>query len=64
MAGLKYEYRDFLVLNFTDQPVIANPVAPQATFVSAQRLAELPGTVSRLQTLAQKGNDLFLDGTI
>ncbi len=60
MSYAEYEHRDSLVLNVANQPVVTDPVAPQATSIPMQGLPELARTLRRLQSLAQKLDNRFL----
>jgi hypothetical protein len=60
MPNPDHQYRDSLVLNVTDQPIITHPISPQTTLVAVEGLAHLSRVFSRLYSFLQKSDDRLL----
>lgn len=60
VANLQDEYDQAVVLEAADEPVIANPIAPQACQAMSQWLAKLPGIFRPCNPLAQIAKDMLL----
>ena len=60
MADLQHHYRDPLVLDITDQAIVADPVTPESEFFALEGPSPLPRVRRDRESLSQKTNDCLL----
>jgi hypothetical protein len=60
----EYQHSDSLVLDVTNQAIIAHPISPQTSLVAVEWLAQLAGVIRRLYPLPQKSDDRLLRRTV
>jgi hypothetical protein len=64
MSDSDNQHRDALVLNVTNQPIVAHPVTPQSALVPVERLPLFTRVIRHLYPLSQKSDDRCLRGAV
>jgi len=60
LTNPEHQYRNPLVLDIADQPIITHAISPQPALVAVQRFPPLAGVLRRLYPLPQESDDRLL----